>query len=99
MLNQQDEEITSPLKSGDELSLLPDWQLNKIAPPLTWDDAVASVDHELETWLKRDETDLPVCLLVSPPHSGYTHILENSAELNDWKCFVQVEEYWYSMLG
>ena len=84
LFSQQDEEITSPLKSGDELRLLPDWQLNKIAPPLTWDDAVASLDHELETWLKRDKTELPVCVLVGPPYSGYADILEKWAELHNW---------------
>lgn len=52
-----------------------------MALPLTWDDAVASLDQSLKTWLKRDGTDLPVCVLVGPPHSGYTDILENWSEL------------------
>jgi hypothetical protein len=84
LFSQQDEEIASPLKSTDELRKLPDWQLNKIAPSLTWDDAVASLDRELKTWLERDETDLPVCVLVGPPHSGYTHILQDWAKSHDW---------------
>lgn len=84
LFSQPDEEITSPLKSGDELRLLPDWQLNKIAPPFSWDDAVVSLDLKLTTWLKRDENDFPVCVLVGPPHSGYTNILEKWADLNDW---------------
>ncbi len=84
LFSQQHEEIASPLKSTDELRTLPDWQLNKIAPPPTWDDAVASLDRELKTWLERDETDLPVCVLVGPPHSGYTHILQDWAESHDW---------------
>ncbi len=84
LFSQQDEEIASPLKSGDKLRLLPDWQLDKIAPPLSWDNAVASLDHELATWLQRDPAELPVCVLVAPPYNGCKDILEKWAELHDW---------------
>lgn len=73
-------ESESPLKTEEELRLLPHYILERIAPSPDWNDAADALGRELAPWLEQEKPDHPVIVLVGPPHGGHTHILSAWAQ-------------------
>ncbi len=84
LLQRNKTETESPLKTEAELSRLPAYLLERIAPSPPWNDAAAALCVELDHWLSLEVPDPPVVVLVGPPHSGHTDILRAWAEQLKW---------------
>jgi hypothetical protein len=73
-----------PLKKVDELRLLPDWQIERIAPAPDWAGAAEALAAHLEEWLASENSDQSAIVLVGPPYSGLTEIVPSWAEQQGW---------------
>jgi hypothetical protein len=77
-------EIESPLKTEEELRILPPYLMERIAPVPDWKKAADAFATVLENWMKQDPPDPPVIILVGPPYGGHVDILKAWAEAQDW---------------
>jgi hypothetical protein len=83
-LQRDEPDEDGPLKTVEELRLLPDWQIERIAPAPDWAGAAEALTTHLEEWLARENSGQSIIVLVGPPYSGLTEIVPCWAEQQGW---------------
>ncbi|MFU8772079.1 MAG: hypothetical protein ACNA8H_06635, partial [Anaerolineales bacterium] len=85
LVQQKETQPESPFKAAENLEVLPQEELDNIAPEPNWGDAAESLYTKLEGWLSEDKTNQLVITLIGPPFSGLKNILEILAEGQNWQ--------------
>ena len=78
-------EKDTPVKTEDELQVLPLWQLDCITPAPELRGAVEALNIELKDWLGQEKPDQPIIVLVGPPYSSHNEICTTWAERQNWR--------------
>jgi hypothetical protein len=78
-------DLESPLKTEDELRMLPPCLLERIAPAPDWNEAAAALAVMLDNWMNQKPPDPAVIILVGSPCGGHTDILKAWVERQDWR--------------
>ncbi len=76
---------TSPLKTEDELRLVPKAQIERIVPAPDWQPAAAALDDTLAGWLDTEQSARACIFVISPPHGGNSDILTAWAGNRGWR--------------
>ncbi len=75
----------SPLKTEDELRLVPKAQIERIVPAPDWQPAAAALDDTLAGWLDTEQSARACIFVISPPHGGNGDILTAWAGNRRWR--------------
>jgi len=73
------------LMTGQDLRAVPQQLLDEVAPPPDFGAAVPAFDEALREWLKADQPEPPVLVIVDAPHSGTSLVLHAWAKANGWR--------------
>lgn len=84
LVQREEAESAEPFKAVEDLRVLSEAQLARVAPALDPPAAVDALLGELKNWLEQEEPNPPVLALMGPPYSGHRAILQAWASQQGW---------------